>query len=197
MRGEVAALLLAAGASLRMGGPKLTALRDHRTLAEHALANLVAAGLDSVVIVASPQPSAYQLFPHGVGEAQVVLNPTPARGLSSSLKLGLAALNPRVHAVVIALADMPRVHAESIRAVIDAWTPGDRVVAPFCGARRGQPVLADIRWALAVAAGLEGDQGLGRAIDALAEGLIRVPVDDDGVLFDVDTPEDLALWREA
>lgn len=188
-------MLLAAGLGTRLGGGKLAETHAGGTLAQWALAPLRAAGLDTVVIVTAPG-QAPNLFP-GVEGVTLIENRNPEDGLASSLRLGLEALPPASLAVMIALADMPRVRAETCRALVDAWTPDMVAVAPTCRGLRGNPVLVDVRWAVRVADTLAGDQGLGGAMKALQEGFVEVEVDDRGVLFDVDTPDDLALWRGA
>jgi molybdenum cofactor cytidylyltransferase len=186
-------LLLAAGLSTRVGGGKLAETKDGLTLAQWSLKPLQALGLDSLVVVTAPG-EAPRLFP-GVEALTVVENRHPEDGLSSSLRLGLEALPPASLTVLIALADMPRVRAETCQALLDAWRPDCVAVMPQCKGLPGHPVLADIRWAVRVADSLPGDQGLGAVLKSLEDEVVRVDVPDTGVLFDVDTPDDLALWR--
>ena len=147
-----------------------------------------------MVIVTAPG-EAPRLFP-GAEAVTVVENRNPEDGLSGSLRLGLEALPPASLAVVIALADMPRVRAETCRALIEAWRPGRLAVVPLCNGLHGNPVLVDVRWASRIADALPGDQGLGAALKSLGDEILHVETADNGVLFDVDTPDDLALWRK-
>jgi molybdenum cofactor cytidylyltransferase len=188
-------LLLAAGLGTRLGGGKLAETKDGRTLAQWALGPLQAAGLDAVVIVTAPG-DAPRLFP-GAEAVTVVENRNPEDGLASSLRLGLEALPPASLGVLIALADMPAVRVETCQALVDAWTPERIAVAPWRNGLRGNPVLVNVRWASRVANALAGDQGLGAALNSLGDEVAKVEVSDRGVLFDVDTPDDLALWRKA
>jgi molybdenum cofactor cytidylyltransferase len=191
-------LLLAAGLGTRLGGDKrgggkLAETKDGLTLAQWSLKPLQALGLDSIVVVTAPG-EAPRLFP-GVEALTVVENRHPEDGLSSSLRLGLEALPPASLTVLIALADMPRVRAETCQTLLEAWRADCVAVTPQCKGLPGHPVLADIRWAVRVADSLPGDQGLGAVLKSLDDEVVRVDVADTGVLFDVDTPDDLALWR--
>ena len=192
---RISGLLLAAGLGTRLGGGKLAETRDGRTLAQWSLAPLQAAGLDALVIVTAPG-EAPRLFP-GAEAVTEVENRNPEDGLASSLRLGLESLPPASLGVLIALADMPRVQADTCRALLDAWTPERLAVAPWRQGLRGNPVLVNVRWASRVANALAGDQGLGAALNSLGDEAVKVEVDDRGILFDVDTPDDLALWRKA
>ncbi|HWE47748.1 MAG TPA: nucleotidyltransferase family protein [Caulobacteraceae bacterium] len=190
---RISGLLLAAGLGKRLGGGKLAETHQDRTLAQWSLAPLQAVGLDAVVIVTGPG-DAPRLFPDAEA-VTVVENRNPEDGLASSLRLGLEAQPPASLAVLIALADMPLVKAQTLQTLIEAWRPDCAAVVPIWKAMRGNPVLADLRWAVRIADQLAGDQGLGAALNGLEDGLIKVEVDDRGVLFDVDTPDDLKLWR--
>jgi CTP:molybdopterin cytidylyltransferase MocA len=190
---RISGLLLAAGLGTRLGGGKLAEKHKGRTLAQWSLEPLQAAGLDAVVIVTGPGDGP-RLFP-GAEAVTEVENRNPEDGLASSLRLGLEALPPASLGVVIALADMPLVKADTVRALTGAWRPDCTAVVPMWKEMRGNPVLVDVRWAVRIADQLAGDQGLGLALNGLEDGVVRVAVDDRGVLFDVDTPDDLAIWR--
>jgi molybdenum cofactor cytidylyltransferase len=124
--------------------------------------------------------------------ARIVLNPNHAAGLSSSLQAGLAALAPATDAAFIALADQPYVRAETYSALRNAYTRTRApIVVPTHNGARGNPVLL-ARSIFPELMKLEGDVGA-RAVFAHHAGeILRVPVDDPGILIDFDTPEDLA-----
>ena len=122
-----------------------------------------------------------------------VHNPDHARGLSTSLRVGLSALGTGFDGALICLGDMPRVHAGHIDAVIEAFEASSEapIIVPVHAGRRGNPVLwpADCFDELAR---LTGDVGGRSLLDSLADRVRTVPVSDDGVLFDVDTEAELA-----
>jgi CTP:molybdopterin cytidylyltransferase MocA len=183
--GAVAALILAAGQSRRFGSAKQLARLEGRTLLEHVVARAAAAGLRPVLAVVPPW-----LDPPSVaGEPPLlVANPHPERGLSHSLRLGLAALPSETDAAVILLGDQPTIEPGTIGAVLAAR--GDRpVVAAFAEGHAAPPVLLE-RSAFGLADGLEGDVGLRDLIAAHPDLVRRVPVAAHAP--DLDRPEDLA-----
>jgi molybdenum cofactor cytidylyltransferase len=93
------------------------------------------------------------------------------------------------------LGDMPGVSADVIDALIAAFeqAPGCAAVVPVCQGRRGNPVLL-ARAIFSRVEALEGDEGARRLLQAM-KGVVEVPVDDEGVLLDIDTPADLERFR--
>jgi molybdenum cofactor cytidylyltransferase len=91
---------------------------------------------------------------------------------------------------VVALGDMPRVRAESLRLITEALRAGAAVAAPYYGGRRGHPVGFARSWRTALET-LEGDEGARGLLQKQGESIIRIYVDDPGCLLDVDTPDDL------
>jgi CTP:molybdopterin cytidylyltransferase MocA len=189
----VAVALLAAGRGLRFGGdqPKQLMQLGGRPLIEYALAAVCATGLAPVVCVVSDDRVA-AVVPDAV---EVLRNGEPERGIASSLQVALRALVPRndVEAVVVGLADQPRVGAEAYRrvAAADDWL----AVATYNGVN-GNPVkIARPLWDAAFALG--GDEGARVLIREY--GAAKVVCDDTGDAADIDTPEALAAlertWR--
>jgi molybdenum cofactor cytidylyltransferase len=122
-----------------------------------------------------------------------VHNPAFAEGLSSSLRAGLAAVPSDADAVVVCLGDMPRVAAGVIDRLIAAYSPveGRGICIPTIHGKQGNPVLWD-RVFFAEMAALTGDAGAKRLIGRHADRVCEVPVEDAGILYDVDTPDLLA-----
>jgi nicotine blue oxidoreductase len=164
----IAAVVLAAGAATRFGGPK------QAILLPHVLARVASARLDDLVVVLG----AHDVDVEGV---RVVVAPDWADGPGASLRAGLAALGRDVEAAVVCLADGPLVSPDAIRRVADAWRAGVAdVVAASYGGVRGHPVcVGRAAW------GAVPDAG-GRALPAAL-----VPCDDLGAPDDVDTVADL------
>mgnify|MGYP003739742675 CR=1 FL=1 len=123
---------------------------------------------------------------------QLLVNPNPDEGMGGSLRLAAEALPPDTEAVVIGLADMPEIAPGTISALIAAWRPlGIRgIVAPEFDDRRGHPVIFGAGHFPALRE-LSGDQGARSVIQRCAADLLLVPVDDPGVIVDLDTPSDL------
>ena len=187
---NVGAVVLAAGAGSRFGGGKLRASLDGRPLVRHVIDAAVAAGLDPVVVVVPPGDAFAGL---DLGPARSVTNPQPQEGLSSSVRIGLRALEgDAVDAAVILPGDQPRVRSEVIERLVAA--AAQRAGTPFIVPRyrddaAPNPILARRSiWRLADE--LAGDRGFGPVLAAHPELVGHVPV--DGTNPDVDTVEDLA-----
>jgi molybdenum cofactor cytidylyltransferase len=192
----VAGLILAAGGARRFGGGKLVAPLRGRPLAAHALdvaARARATGLLSDLrMVVAPGDNALAALARQA-RADLVVNDAPERGLSSSLRCGLAALGDAGAALVF-LADQPLVRLDVVAILVAGWHErlgvlirpryADGPVDP------GHPVLLD-RSVWALADRLEGDTGPGRQLTAGMPGVAVVDV--EGRNPDVDTLADLHL----
>jgi molybdenum cofactor cytidylyltransferase len=191
----VAAVVLAAGRARRFGGAKLLAPLHGRPLVWHVL-ELVrrtrAAGLvrDVRLVMASGDAGMAELA--RTAEVETVVNDAPGRGLSSSLRLGLAALGPDAGAAILLLGDQPLVRLEVIAGLVGAWHERRGVfIRPRYAEAPGQPghpVLADRSiWPLADR--LEGNAGFGAVLSQGSPGVALIDV--AGRNPDVDTPADL------
>jgi CTP:molybdopterin cytidylyltransferase MocA len=203
--GEVYAVLLAAGAGSRFGGPKLlTRLRGRplvayaaMTLAE-AMDRAVLAG--GVAVVNSGDTGlGWHLESAGL---MLVENPESQSGIASSLRIGLRALErwqsgPSPRAALIVLADQPLLRGEVIARLVTAWKADRQSVRPRYAGQPdlpGHPVLLDSAlWPAAYQ--LSGDAGL-RTLFRLRPEAVRV-LDVPGVNPDVDTPEDLLQLEDS
>ncbi len=194
---RIAALLLAAGRSTRMGGPnKLLEPIDGTPMVARTAQRLLSSRARPVVAVLGNQADAID---RALGKLPVerVRNPAFAEGLSTSLKCGLAALPNDIDGVVVCLGDMPLITGRDIDRLIAAFNPleGRTIVVPTRRGKRGNPVLWARRF-FAEMAELAGDVGAKHLIGEHAELVCEVEMDSDGVLVDIDTPEALAEFRD-
>ncbi len=194
---RVAAVVLAAGAGSRFGGGKLLAPLDGRPILQHVLDRLTVAGLDDVVVVVGDDADAVERA-IDAGGARLVRNPEPARGLSSSLQVGIGELDESVEAALIVLGDQPRLPARAVRALLDAGVTDERpiVVPVYDGDLGRNPVLVG-RAAFALVDETTGDRGLGPLIEAHRELVRELPIRVEGGNPDVDTRADLVGLLEA
>lgn len=192
----IAGLLLAAGRSTRMaGGGKLLRELGGAPLVRRAAEVLVDAGLEPVVVVVGPDGAPIRQALRGL-PVRFAENPRPEEGMASSLAAGVAALPAEAAAVAVALGDMPDLAAATVRALADALEGTARGIAvPTFGGRRGHPVLFRLPACRAPLLGLRGDRGARDLLAANPADVIEVPVDDAGILLDVDTEADLARLR--
>lgn len=188
-RGRVVGILLAAGSASRFGSDKLLhPLADGTPIAGAAARNLRAAITPAVAVVRPANPALEQVLAEA--GLEVAICPDAAAGMGHSLAHAVGATADAA-GWVVALADMPFVDPESIRRVAAAVAGGAAIAAPDYRGERGHPV----GFAGAYRAALErltGDAGAREIVKADAGALVRVAVDDPGVVRDIDTPADLA-----
>jgi len=186
---NVAAVILAAGRSSRMGRNKLLLDLDGKPILCHAVDQALGAGLSEIVVVSGHQASKVR---EALGEraVKVVEAREHKLGMSASLKAGIRALGPKTEAALVMLGDMPQVSAPLIQRLIAAYNPleGRSIVVPTVDGKRGNPVLFDRRYFEEMLA-LEGDVGARHLIGAHDDQVAELAVDDAAVFTDVDTPE--------
>ena len=192
---KIAALILAAGASSRMGSNKLIEDVGGTPMVARVAQSVVASKTSPITVVTGNQAGKVKDALNGI-DATFVHNPDFASGLSTSLKAGIAALPKDIDGVLVCLGDMPLVNAATIDKLIAAFNPleGRAIVVPVHDGRRGNPVLWGAQY-LAEMKSLSGDQGARKLLDEHAEAVVEVQIIDESVLFDVDTPDKLADLR--
>ena len=195
-RPRIAAIVLAAGQSRRMGRNKLLIEINGTALAERAVDAALASEAAPVIVVLGHQAAELRTLLAG-RDIVIVENPNYADGLSTSLKAGLAAVPENCDGAVICLADMPGVGPGLINRLIAAFSPveGREIVLPMRDGRRGNPVLWSRRF-FAELQGLCGDTGAKAVITAYPEYAVEIEAEDDGVLIDLDTPAALTAWQD-
>ncbi|HJZ47478.1 MAG TPA: nucleotidyltransferase family protein [Roseiflexaceae bacterium] len=186
---SVSGLILAAGASSRMGRPKQLLDWGGRPLVHAAAETALAAGLDPVLVVVGGAATEVEGALAGL-PLRIVANPDYAAGQSTSLRAGVAALGPTAEAAVVLLGDQPLVTAAIVEQIIAEWhASGAPIVAPVYAGQRGNPVLF-ARAVFPELLAIQGDQGA-RAVLAADRARVRlVAFDDPRPLADVDTLED-------
>ena len=185
------AVVLAAGSGSRFGGGKLTAAWGPGVLLEGALAAAFAAPVRSVTVVIGAEAQAVASAARAFDPRVLVVHaPDHAEGMAASLRTGIASLPPDADGAFVFLGDMPRVPTAVLDRMAAALRDGALAVAPAFQGRRGNPVLLD-RVLFPDLINLTGDAGARGVLQGLGERLVLVESPDDGVLFDVDTPQDL------
>jgi len=183
----ISGILLAAGAARRFGGGKLLqTLPDGTAIGLASLRNLQSA-LDRVVVVTRPGDQAAAKLYAAAG-AQTIVCVDAELGMGHSLAAGVAH-EAQAHGWVVALADMPNVKPQTVRAIAHALSAQGGIVVPYFHSERGHPVaFAAFREELLA---LHGDSGAKAVLQANPDKVHRLQVDDPGIVQDVDTPEDL------
>ncbi|MGQ0485947.1 MAG: NTP transferase domain-containing protein [Hyphomicrobiales bacterium] len=192
---KVAAIVLAAGLSKRMGTNKLLADLGGAPMIRRSVEAVRAAGVAPVIAVTGYEAGKVAAALDGLG-IEIVHNPGYAHGLAASLKRGLAAVPEDADAVLVCLGDMPRVTPRTIGKLIAAFNPDEHrtICVPLHKGVRGNPVLWG-RQHFAAMAALGGDRGAKTLMEQAADELVEVEMADSCVLLDADTPEELARLR--
>lgn len=193
----VEAVLLAAGAGSRFGGGKLLAALGDGVLLDRALAVALADPSRAVTLVtgadAERVAAAAQAYAARTGQAErlrVVHAPDHAEGMGASLRTGVAALPADVDAAFVFLGDMPRIPAAVLAPLAQAVAAGAPAAAAAFRGQRGHPAIFG-RELFPQLLASTGDQGARAVLQGLGPRLALVEAPDDGVLADVDTPDDL------
>jgi molybdenum cofactor cytidylyltransferase len=192
--GRVAAVVLAAGRSARMGANKLVEDVAGAPMIARVVDALLGAAVAPIVVVTGHKGGRVRAALAGRA-VELVHNPEHARGMGTSLAAGVAALRG-CDGALVCLGDMPWIRAEHVRALMRAFDPGRgrAICVPVYRGRRGHPVLLAARFFAAMAA-LDGDAGARSIIAAHPELVYRVDMGDDAVLIDIDTAAELAAAR--
>jgi len=189
---RIAGVLLAAGRGTRFGGDKLLARLASGDVAGEpvgvvALRHLRLAVPDVIAVVRDDDRAlAAEL---GANGARIVRCVNADDGMGASLACGVRA-TADAQGWLVALADMPWISAATIERVGAAVAAGAPIAAPFHHGERGHPVGFSSACYDALVA-LTGDEGAKAIVGAHRDRIVRIDVDDAGILRDVDTPSDL------
>jgi molybdenum cofactor cytidylyltransferase len=197
----IAAIVLAAGLSRRMGRPKLSLPWRETTVIGQVVAVLSAAGVEEILVVTG---GARQEIEAALSDtsARLVFNPRyQASEMIDSLQVGLAQLSQSVEATLVALGDQPQIQLPVVQAVLSAYTQANaqcpaRLVVPSYKMKRGHPWLVD-RSLWAELGQICPPETLRDFLERHAAEICYLPVSTDTILRDLDTPDDYAREKPA
>ena len=192
---NVAAILLAAGRSRRMGAFKPLLPFGHKTVLECCIDYLRAGGVETIVVVLGHRADELRarLENHSV---KFAYNMDPDSEMGASIAAGIHELPNTVEATLIALSDHPAVPANVVSRLIETWRSGPRLVKPTWQDRGGHPVLVDLSFREELL-GLSSSGGLKALFAAHSEEVRRMPVQSPYVARDMDTWDDYNdLYKE-
>ena len=185
---EVAAILLAAGRSKRMGAFKPLLPFGHSTVIESCIENLRLAHVEPIVVVVGHRAEEIKERLN-VANVSCVLNPDPRSEMSASIACGIGHLDPSVQAAVIALCDQPAIPAAVVRSLVAQWRQGAKVVKPEYEGKGGHPVLIDLGFRKELL-NLDPNGGLKTFFANHQAEVCRLAVDSPFVARDMDTWDD-------
>jgi molybdenum cofactor cytidylyltransferase len=185
----VAAVVLAAGGSKRMGQAKQLLPIDGQPMVRRVVQAVCDAGLAQVVVVVGAEGERVAGALAGL-ELEIVHNRTWQQGMSTSVRAGLEALRPEIEAALLVLADQPGLTPALLQALVAGYRASQaRIVAPFYRGRRGNPVLF-ARALFPELGQVEGDRGGRALLVRYQQEVAHVDLDDAAILLDVDTRQD-------
>jgi nicotine blue oxidoreductase len=197
--GGVSLILLAAGGGSRFGGEpgdKLLADFGGVPLVEATLSGMSGSPVAETIVVAGARAgevreSCEACEPSGARGLRVVENPEWKVGMSTSVRLGLAACEPGARAAVVALADQPLIGAAAVERLVESFEGGaEAAVATYGGEQRNPALFARGLWPMLVES-LAGDAGARSVLRGRPDLVTEVPCDGVADPADVDTEEDL------
>lgn len=190
MRGSVAAVVLAAGASRRLGQPKQLLILDGETLLARSVRLAFEAGVAQVLVVVGAQAELIGAdVPAGI--AAVVMNDEWEQGIASSIHAGVKAIDGVARGVLMLACDQPRLSAEHLRGLIETFAAQGEasIVASTYAGVLGIPAVFP-RETFADLLALSGDKGARALLMQPPCPLIVLAF--DGGEVDIDEPDDLA-----
>ena len=186
----MAAVVLAAGMSRRMGAPKQLLRIGSETILDRTLKNVRGSNVSEIILVLGHAADEVQKTIATEG-LNVVINLDYQQGMGTSLRSGLSAVSAGATAALIVLADQPGVSSETLNRLIECHQERKpQIVIPMYQGFRGNPVLLD-RSVFAEVQALKGDVGCRGIFGDHTEDILKLPVDDPGILLDIDSRDDL------
>jgi CTP:molybdopterin cytidylyltransferase MocA len=185
------ALILAGGKSQRFGSPKVLARFNGIPFLRLMRQNLQQAGMENIVLVLGHR--AGQILPvlPDRGTFKIVVNADYEQGQFSSLRRGIQALGKTNEAVLMCLIDQPHITPGTYRTLLEAHRENPQaIIIPTFRERGGHPVVLPAALFPSVLAAPQ-TATLRDILREHSEMLLRLSVDDAGILDDIDTPEDL------
>ncbi|MFN3741239.1 MAG: NTP transferase domain-containing protein [Anaerolineales bacterium] len=192
MAKEIAAIVLAAGLSRRMGRPKMLLPWGGQTVLGQVLFTLREAGIEQRIVITGAEREQVEEIARREG-AECLYNPDYASGeMLSSIQVGLQALESRaeVEAALICLGDQPQIEIRVVQEVVKAWCETHPpLIVPTHAGRRGHPwLVARIYWREILA--LRPPATARTFLHAHTPAIHLVPVATDSILKDLDTPQE-------
>ncbi len=192
----ISAVILAAGTSSRMGSVKQLLPFGDSTLLETVLRNLRDSQVSEIVLVLGSSADAIrEKIP--LDGVKIVINQAYREGMGTSVRTGIAQVSPDADAALVVLADQPFVKPATIDHLIHVYRDKKaQIVIPVYQGFRGNPILLD-RSVFPELLTLAGDIGCRAIFGGHTENILKEPVDDIGVLLDIDTPVDFEKLQQA
>lgn len=185
---QLAAILLAAGRSRRMGAFKPLLPFGNSTVIKSCLTHLRGADVSQIAVVLGHRADEVRAHLND-SDVTFAINSDPESEMSVSIARGLEQISPAANALLIALVDHPAVNSGTMRAISAEWQRGSKLVQPEHNGRGGHPVLIDLSFRNELLS-LDPEKGLRSFFEAHRGEVRRLPVESPFVARDMDTWED-------
>jgi len=190
----ICTVILAAGVSRRLGFNKLTVRIDSEAVIRRAVTPFAEAALGEVIVVAGSDISPVASALDGLN-VRVIRNKDHQKGMSTSVKASLPWIRDAA-AVFFHLGDKPFVRKELLSEMIEQYHKTEKsIIIPVHEGMKGHPVLMRLDPYRKEMEGLDGDKGLREVIEKYSTDVLFIE-GDEGILFDIDTPEDIEILRK-
>ena len=186
--GQIAAVLLAAGQSRRMGAFKPLLPFGKTTVINSCLNYLTDGGAETVVIVLGHRAADVRSHVSS-GQVRFAVNPDLSSEMAASIAAGIRALPETARVVLIALVDHPAIPATVVSSLLTEWSKGYRLVKPTWQGRGGHPVLVDLSLRNELLT-LDSQMGLKGLFEKYQDEVRRIEVDSPWIAHDIDTWDD-------
>ena len=192
----ICAIVLAAGKSERMGSQKVLLPIGDSSVVATIVSHLARSGVDRTLVVVGHDAARVESVLRDL-PVLVVVNTEYETGMLSSVRAGLSALPDECEAVLVALGDQPRISAENVDRLMEAFVSQEKgIVVPVHGGKRGHPLLFSMRYRSEILERYD-DVGLRGLLSAHPEDVFELEVGDASILEDMDTPRDYEREADA
>ena len=192
---DVAAIILAAGRSRRMGKFKPLLPFGRQTVIESCVSNIRAAGIEEIAVVVGHRAGEIRQILNSAS-VKFVTNQNPDADMSASIELGVAVISPTARALLITPVDHPAVPPSIIESMIESWRTGAQLIQPQFHEKGGHPVLIDLTHRHELM-NLNPEAGLRGFFANHRQEALRLSVDSPFVAQDMDTWDDYLRLHEA
>lgn len=184
----ITAIILAAGLSSRMGFPKQLLELGNRTLVRIVTENVLASAVDKVLVITGYRTVEVSAALKGL-PVETIFNPHFKQGQGSSLTLGVKSIDVNTTAFLVFMCDQPLISTSLINTVISEFKARHSLaLRPIYRGMPGHPVIFSYSLSSELEA-LKGDEGARQVLKKLGNKVDYLPVQDEAVILDVDTPE--------
>lgn len=188
-KGEIFAIILAAGESRRMGEPKMLLPYKGKTIIEKVIENVLSSNIEKVLVVTGAE---HETIINAISESEVThcYNEQYREGMLSSVKCGFRSLPDNADCALIFQGDQPFIDSVTINKIINAWKESDKGIAiPVYKGKRGHPILIASKYRNEIE-NLNTDEGLHALPRKFHEDVLEVDTDAPEILRDIDTREE-------